>query len=114
MKIVLYVHHLACESFGSSLGTCSVASIAPSGTIFVLFSSSSSSSIKKSGSGGRKGFARYLKKNKKNGNNNNNNSPIVATAVIGVVASAPNTKVKMTCPYIPTDVTVTTVSYITD
>jgi hypothetical protein len=27
------------------------------------------------------------------------------------VASAPNTKVKMTCPYIPTDVTVTTVSY---
>jgi hypothetical protein len=90
-----------------------VASIAPSGTIFVLFSSSSSSSIKRSSSGssGRKGFARYLKKNKKNGNNNNNNSPIVATAVIGVVASAPNTKVKMTCPYIPTDVTVTTVSY---
>ncbi|XP_046452443.1 uncharacterized protein LOC124200298 isoform X2 [Daphnia pulex] len=86
----------ACESFGSSLGTCSVASIASSGTIFILFPSSSA------GSGGRKSFGRYLKKK------NKNIAASVATAVVGVVAAAPNTKVKMTCPYIPTDVTVTT------
>jgi hypothetical protein len=79
------------------LGTCSVASIASSGTIFILFPSSSA------GSGGRKSFGRYLKKK------NKNIAASVATAVVGVVAAAPNTKVKMTCPYIPTDVTVTTV-----
>lgn len=71
--------------------------MAPSGTIFILFPSS--------GSGGRKNFGRYLKNKKKK-----NAAVSVATAVVGVVAAAPNTKVKMTCPYIPADVTVTTVS----
>ena len=90
----------ACETL-SSLGTCSVASIAQSGTIFVSYPFGISS---------RRGkFLHFFKRKKKK-------SQMLATigsAVIGIRAIPPNTKVSVTCPNIPAGITVTTVSFFT-
>ncbi|XP_046632860.1 uncharacterized protein LOC124312398 isoform X2 [Daphnia pulicaria] len=94
---ILTVTVTACETL-SSLGACSAASSAPSGTLFVSYPFGSSSS--------RRSFIQYLQRKKKK--KKPSSLATTGSAVVGIVATPPNTKVSVTCPNIPSGITVTT------
>lgn len=89
---------LACESI-APLGTCSASSVAPTGTLFVLYPVASSSP--------RKFVTNYFRRKKKK---KRFPAAKVSTAIIRIVGSTPETKITVTCPNIPPGITVTTVS----
>ncbi len=93
------VYISACDTL-SSLGACSVASTAQSGTLFVSYPFGNSS---------RRSFIQYFQRKKKK--KKLSSLATTGSAVIGIVATPPNTKVSVTCPNIPSGITVTTVSH---